>query len=248
MSHPATKSLRLLVIDDDAVMRELLTLVLGSEGHTVLTAISGDDALPLLADTTAPDVILTDMQMPGLAGVPLAEELRRRCPATVLLGMSGNKLTREESAHFDGFLEKPFTPADFARAVAEANGRKAPHADQPAAVTEFPALDERTFRRFSATLPPGPLREMYDLCLHDVATRVAKMTAAAETGDAAMFCREAHAIKGGCGMLGALELQHLASQMEGGALAYTSLLGDFTLAVERLRRILNARFSTASQA
>ena len=78
------------------------------------------------------------------------------------------------------------------------------------------------------------------MCLEDSAKRIARMHTHAEAADAAAFSREAHAIKGSAGMLGARQLQDLAAQMEKGALLCTSLLHDFPLAAQRLRRILDA--------
>jgi HPt (histidine-containing phosphotransfer) domain-containing protein len=70
-----------------------------------------------------------------------------------------------------------------------------------------------------------------------------EMRLAATDGDDAAYRREAHAIKGGCGMVGASELQNLAASLETRGLNdtdYVSSLDEFTLACERLRRMLVA--------
>jgi HPt (histidine-containing phosphotransfer) domain-containing protein len=69
------------------------------------------------------------------------------------------------------------------------------------------------------------------------------MERAASQGDDAAYRREAHAIKGGCGMVGAKELQKLATSMEEQGIDATNHVAtheEFVLAVERLRRILVA--------
>jgi HPt (histidine-containing phosphotransfer) domain-containing protein len=85
------------------------------------------------------------------------------------------------------------------------------------------------------------LEELYALCLSDAETRIAGMRKAASNGDDAAYKREAHAIRGSAGMVGATELQTLATSMEERGLGnanHVASLDEFMLACERLRRIL----------
>src|SRR6266436_1417948 len=111
---------QILVIDDDDVSREVLALLLHGAGYTVETADSGDAAL--LHMQTAhllPQVVLTDLQMPGTTGNELALRLRGLCgPATMLLAMSASAPDDESDREFDGFLLKPFTMEMFTAAIA----------------------------------------------------------------------------------------------------------------------------------
>jgi HPt (histidine-containing phosphotransfer) domain-containing protein len=68
------------------------------------------------------------------------------------------------------------------------------------------------------------------------------MRQAASSGDDAAYRKEAHAIKGGCGMVGAVELQRLATSMEERGLCDDDVatLDEFMVSLERLRRILVA--------
>jgi HPt (histidine-containing phosphotransfer) domain-containing protein len=81
------------------------------------------------------------------------------------------------------------------------------------------------------------------MCLDDVARRIATMREAASAGNETSYKREAHAIKGGCGMIGATELQRLATAMENKGLTanHVATLDEFVVAQERLKRMLNAR-------
>jgi HPt (histidine-containing phosphotransfer) domain-containing protein len=83
------------------------------------------------------------------------------------------------------------------------------------------------------------------MCLNDTAARAERMSSAAAVNDAVTFVREAHAVKGGCGMLGATELYSMADRMETGGLSCSPLLHDFRPAIERLRRILVERTNQA---
>jgi CheY-like chemotaxis protein/HPt (histidine-containing phosphotransfer) domain-containing protein len=119
MAHPP-QPLRVLVVDDDAMVRELLAFTLEAEGYAVSGADSGDSALALLGQPgPPPQVILADIQMPGTTGAQLARKLRRACvPQTLLLAMSGSDPQADAISPYDGFLLKPFTARQFAAALA----------------------------------------------------------------------------------------------------------------------------------
>ena len=241
-------SLRILVIDDDPVMRELLEAVLGFAGHTVETVESGDIAVVQLeAMGVRPDVVLTDLHMPGLQGHALASRLLGlRTPGTVLVGMSGSYPSEEEKRLLDYFLQKPFSPEQFEEALRVARTQRTggPQAMAPEAADGTAVLDEAIFTRLAETLPNAQLRELYTLTLDDVQGRVTRMLDGAASGEIADVRREAHAIKGSCGMVGARELYSLAATTEGGTAADTMPLALFAPACERLKRMLDERLTS----
>jgi CheY-like chemotaxis protein len=243
---------QILVIDDDAIMRELLLLLLGAEGHTVLAADSGNDAMALLAGlepAQLPSVVLTDLKMPGLSHSELAARLRSVCASsTALLAMSASGPEEGEINGFDAFLRKPFSIAGYNNSVEQARSQSRlatpsetrPEASKPDSSSD-PALDEAIFSKLGTTMIGAQILEIYTMCLDDAAIRAQRMLSAAAVNDAVTFVREAHAVKGGCGMLGATELYSLAGRMEAGGLGCFPLLHDFGAAIERLRRILVER-------
>jgi DNA-binding NtrC family response regulator len=81
----------LLLIDDDPVLRETLRQLLESLGYTVRTAGGGAEALRILDSGSGfvPQAVLLDVVMPGLAGLPLFVELRKRVPAAPVILISG---------------------------------------------------------------------------------------------------------------------------------------------------------------
>jgi CheY-like chemotaxis protein len=249
---------QVMVIDDDAIMLELLPLLLGAEGHTVLTAESGDDALSLLAGLKpgqSPSVVLTDLKMPGFSPAAFAIRLRLACPSPgILLAMSASEPAALEAAAFDGFLSKPFRIDEYTAAVelarAQASGMHVTAQADAFSVDDsgrqssaVPALDQVIYAKLFSVMGATHLPQMYTLFLEDAGMRVERMRLAVAGNDAGTFAREAHAIKGGCGMLGATELYSLASRMETGGFACSSLLQDFRPAFERLRRILEKRMN-----
>jgi len=236
-----TMPLRVLVVDDDDLSREVLALLLQGAGYAVESADSGDTALlHLQTASPLPQVVLADLQMPGTAGKGLARQLRGLCgSATTLLAMSASAPDDGSDREFDRFLLKPFTMETFAAAII---GGRGDAANRPIGANGA-ALDEAVYRKLTGTMRRPQLEKLYALCLTDTETRLAAMRQAAFDGNDAAYRREAHAIKGGCGMVGALELQTLATSMEERGLSddHVASLHEFIVACERLRGMLVER-------
>ena len=284
MTAPAPT--RVLVIDDDAMSRELLGVLLQAEGYAVDSADSGEAALNLIRrGAPTPDLVLADVQLPGISGAQLARKLRRACgPATLLLAISGSQPPAQAIALFDSFLMKPFKMEQVAAALrshsptlqlkshppksppsaasasktASKKSRKGTVQEQEVRFTETPqadasggnlVLNEKIFRQLSVSMPVQLLQEMYAMCVNDARRRISGMRRLAADHDAARFVREAHAIKGGCGMLGATELHRLASQLEASGLENPAAgkpedvnsLDELSAACDRLERMLGSR-------
>ena len=105
-------STRVLVVEDEEVIRGLVDQVLRGEGYDVLLAADGDEAIEL-ADANPVDVLLTDLTMPGIGGHELADRLRAGAPELRVMFMSGFAEGKDFSATAlppaTAFLEKPFT-------------------------------------------------------------------------------------------------------------------------------------------
>jgi CheY-like chemotaxis protein/HPt (histidine-containing phosphotransfer) domain-containing protein len=232
---------RVLVVDDDDLSREVLALLLNNAGYAVETAESGDAALEHLQTTPPfPEVVLADLQMPGTTGRELVRRLRSLCGhAATILAMSASEPDDESAQEFDGFLLKPFTTEAFAAAISGVQ----PDTVRKSRSTDAVVLDETVYRKLARSMRPPQIEKLYELCLTDTETRLASMRQAASDGDDAAYKKEAHAIKGGCGMVGALELQTLATSMERRGLSddHVASLQEFLVACERLRGMLIAR-------
>jgi CheY-like chemotaxis protein len=230
---------RILVVEDDDLSREVLALLLQGEGYEVESVDSGDAALVHLQTMhPLPGVVLTDLQMPGTTGNALARELRGLCGAeTLLLGMSASESEDGTGREFDGFLLKPFGMETLAEAIA--GGRSAVKSEQNGYGS---VLNVAVYEKLAGSMPPSRLKQLYALCLKDAEGRIAAMRQAASIGDVGAYRKGAHAIKGGCGMVGAIELQSLATSMEERGLCddHIATFDEFILACERLRRILVA--------
>jgi two-component system, cell cycle sensor histidine kinase and response regulator CckA len=107
-------SATVLVVEDEPAVLTLVKKVLERAGYRVLAAENGEAALKRLQETDAgPDLLLTDVRMPGMDGPTLAGVVRRRVPGCAVVFMSGyaeQELPMGELGA-DSFIEKPFTPA-----------------------------------------------------------------------------------------------------------------------------------------
>jgi len=119
-----TRRRTILVVDDEAEIREALADILLGERHRVVTATSGREALERLSAGHF-DVILTDVRMPDIDGRALYHEIERRWPgrARRVVFVTGDTLASalREFVHASGrpVIEKPFLPSEVRRVVAE---------------------------------------------------------------------------------------------------------------------------------
>ena len=115
-------TIRILVADDDADIRRLVTFKLDQEGYDVTTADDGDQAYALAAESTY-DLMLLDWQMPGRSGVELCEVLRSRpeYARTPIIMLTARSLEKDLELAFDvgasGYITKPFRTRELAMRV-----------------------------------------------------------------------------------------------------------------------------------
>jgi two-component system cell cycle sensor histidine kinase/response regulator CckA len=116
-SIPAPDLPRVLLVEDEGAVRELLSSALERNGFDVVTAASAEEALALASP--AFQILLSDISLPGMSGVQLARQLRRTLPTLRVLLMSG--YAREEfSSGPNAVDDLPFIPKPFAtRTVVE---------------------------------------------------------------------------------------------------------------------------------
>jgi CheY-like chemotaxis protein len=98
---------RLLVVDDDEGIREIISAMLTEQGYEIATAEDGQQALELLPKFH-PDLIVTDLRMPRMSGDELVRIMRESFPALPVIIVSGEVLTDEfpPSVPADAFLAK----------------------------------------------------------------------------------------------------------------------------------------------
>lgn len=286
----------LLLIDDDELTRVMVGMLLETDGWRVISAACGEDAVVAAEEQGgAIDAVLSDLQMPGLAGKELAEALRAKLRGVRLLAMTATVRDAADLQGFDRLLQKPVDARAVRGALVDCSVSASgdcvghppggePHADVVAGtgkqvssphhsqkgadgsgrndggvedrkerdgsgwndgrVGEAAAdLDEGTWEKMSLSMGPAQLKGLFVFALEDAERRVVLMRRACEAQDNAELRREAHALKGSAGMIGAVRLQGLCAELErGGLLVDTSAaLDEIVMAIARLRSMLAER-------
>ena len=103
----------ILLVDDEEIVKEFVNEILSENGYKILDANNGKQALELLDKFEGEiNLLLTDLRMPMMGGVELAEKLREEKPDLKVLFMSGyakDSDLEEEGEHIIGYLQKPFS-------------------------------------------------------------------------------------------------------------------------------------------
>jgi CheY-like chemotaxis protein len=124
----ASASGTILVIDDHPVNLKLTRVLLASEGYAVHTANDAEEALRLL-DTLTPDLILMDIQLPGLDGLELTRILKQdpRRKSIVVIALTAYAMKGDDQRAFaagcDGYISKPIDPDTLPAQIAQAVSR-----------------------------------------------------------------------------------------------------------------------------
>lgn len=122
---------KVLVVDDDPIVGQSFNRVLTGKGYAVITAANGEEALAKLKDEQY-DLVYTDLRMPGMDGLEVAERVKAKQPWTPVVIVTGyGSRTSEERAYAAGvsaFLNKPLSP----EMIEDSAARALAHAPLPA--------------------------------------------------------------------------------------------------------------------
>ncbi|MGI6157147.1 MAG: response regulator transcription factor [Saccharofermentanales bacterium] len=174
-------SKRVLIVDDDQHIVELLKLYFVKDGFDVHACYTGDAVLPMVK-ATDPDVIILDLMLPGMDGFDVMRELRRTSDVPVLmLTARGDTLDKVVGLELgaDDYILKPFEPKELlarVKAVLRRTRRqRAPIADDAEAAVETVRYKDLLVDRLTYTveiggqpvdMPPKELELLYFLASH----------------------------------------------------------------------------------
>lgn len=113
-----TPPLAILVVDDEPGVLQVVEAVLHDDGHWVMTAGTGEDALRLFREKKW-DLVLTDRAMPGMSGLDLAGAIKELSPRMPVVMVTGTPPC-EGSPIIDAVVPKPFTRATLKGGISEA--------------------------------------------------------------------------------------------------------------------------------
>ena len=127
VGHASNGKATILIVEDDAGIRELSAKILGRSGYTVLVASGGEEAREVCERYDGNiNLLLSDVVMPGMNGPMVAEMLTRMRPGLKVVFMSGytdNAIVRDGVMGRDlPFVQKPFTPDQLANKIGEVLG------------------------------------------------------------------------------------------------------------------------------
>jgi len=131
---------KVLVVDDDPAVRKSFDRVLSNKGYAVITAESGEEALAKLNEEKY-DIVYSDIRMPGISGLEVAETVKANRPWTpvvIITGFGSDAAeARAKAAGVSGFLHKPLSPE-----MIEDSARDVLAAAEPVAKLEAAPVEE----------------------------------------------------------------------------------------------------------
>ena len=119
-----------MLVEDEPMVRSATSSVLRQQGYAVIEAPNGMEAMRIAREwTRSIHLLITDVVMPLMGGVELAEQFARLYPESKVLytsGYSDDPTPREEHAGRTAFIPKPFTPRDLAQKVRDTLNARLP--------------------------------------------------------------------------------------------------------------------------
>ena len=118
-----------LVVDDEDLIRQIISIILKSEGYKVITAVSGHDALSKMSDKRF-GLVITDLRMPGMNGIEFIKKLRSeaayKCVPIIMLTseFSDFKKKEAEMAGVSEWITKPFIRHQLLQSVKKFMGNR----------------------------------------------------------------------------------------------------------------------------
>ncbi len=223
---PATQPLRVLVAEDNEVNLQLVRRLLERRGHSVTIATNGREALDRLAEHgyDAFDVVLMDVQMPGMDGIEASEAIRRHEESLEthlpIIGVTAHAMLgyRERClrAGMDGYVTKPIQVekliAELDRVTSDQPRAQiaSPEPAPPAAMEAFDHV--AALERVEGDLEL--LTDLIQVFLDDLPPHVTALRKAVEGQDARGIEQEAHRLKGAASSLGANSVAASAARLE----------------------------------
>jgi CheY-like chemotaxis protein len=108
----------ILIVDDEPSTRQLVRMILERGGYEIMDAGSGAAALEAIKQRK-PEILLTDIVMPGMSGLALAAQAHQIAPSLPVIFMSGFASQYEDELSGSVCLRKPFTPGQLLAAVSD---------------------------------------------------------------------------------------------------------------------------------
>jgi CheY-like chemotaxis protein len=220
---PPDRALRVLVVEDEDVSREVAVRILNRRGHLVTAAARGRQAWAIWeSDPDGFDVLVTDISMPEMGGLELTRAIRqhesggqRRLP---IIAMTANALKGDAerclAEGMDGYVAKPIRRDEFLRSIEESRRDAAASASAAADGASRPPVCDvpQLLAAYDHNL--GFVAQLVQVFFQVYQQELPQLRAAAANQDAEDAGRRAHRLKGSVGNLRGASLQAVAERME----------------------------------
>ncbi len=221
VAQGGSRSLDLLLAEDNPVNQLLVTALLKRMGHRVTCAADGDLAL-LRADERRFDLILMDMQMPRRDGLSTTAAIRAGNgpnAKTPIIALTADAAAERRSLYvgngIDALLTKPISSAALAAAlVSHTSTDRAPETSGATTGEPRTPLDDRTLAEVRSMLGPARLDDLLEMLSCELETRPKSIREALADHDLERATAEAHSLKGAAANLGAREVAQAAAGLE----------------------------------
>jgi two-component system sensor histidine kinase/response regulator len=229
----ASVTLNILVAEDNAINQRLIMALLQKWGHTVSVVDNGFAAVTTAAATNY-DIILMDIQMPGMSGIEAAMRIRRSLgPRSMvpIIALTAHVMAgvREDAlaAGIDDYVTKPIDPLELTLAInrltrtfssapgpapQSRNTRAEPRADDM--LPDVPGLDEELLNRLEGQIGKAMVAELAEMLLDQTPAKLAEIHTVLEIGDVTTARQLAHDLASTAGNLGITTVVMLARELE----------------------------------
>jgi PAS domain S-box-containing protein len=238
VAMPVAHRLRILLAEDNKINQRFAVALLRKDGHDVDVADDGNQAVAAVRDGDY-DVVLMDVQMPGLDGIQATRQIRalpRPGGDVPIIALTAHALSGVEQQYLDAgmddYISKPIDPGILSRKLAAVAARTAPAqdmADNPA----FAAIDWSYLGALGVVMTSEDVSDFLTMYIDEANSIVTRMAAASVAGDLKAVSAEAHALIGLAGNVGAIRVSEIARQVEAAARAGDPVAVRCSLAVLR---------------
>jgi CheY-like chemotaxis protein len=214
-----SKSLKILLAEDNLTNQKLATRVLEKRNHSVVVANNGREALELLEKDTF-DLVLMDMQMPEMDGFEATRRLREKEKSTgrrqavvamTALAMNGDR-ERCLAVGMDGYISKPIRPQELDELLDGYIAKKTAEMPEPEGEVSGSVDVEQLMDRIDDDR--NFLAELVDIFRREYPQNVKAVKTAIDSRNAPELQCAAHALKGALGNLSACDASAMAADLE----------------------------------
>ena len=213
---------RILLVEDNAVNREVAVGMLESLGCAAISVVNGRLAIEA-ADTAAYDAILMDCQMPVMDGLTATAQIRRReqqsgAARVPIIALTANAMEGDRerclAAGMDDFLSKPFTQQQLATLLRRWLALRALPETERRDLSRVPLIDASVLRNIAALAKPTLLDSMIDLYLRHSPALIEAIETAVANMQADELSQAVHTLKSSTSNLGGTRLAMVAKECE----------------------------------